>query len=107
MFDDRLFDPFWEEVRGLKIPVFWEIVGIPDPNNPDHLLREIERLNRWASRWPEIRGVWTHGFAPELLERMPQPLEELLAREQFTSRSCIRSTGRGRTISVPGAAPGA
>ena len=83
MFDDTLFDPFWEEVRGLSIPVFWEIVGIPDPANPDHLLREIERLNRWADRWPDIPGVWTHGFTPELLEQMPAPLEDLLGREQF------------------------
>jgi len=83
MFDDPIFDPFWEEVRSLGIPVFWEIFGAPDPNNPDHLLREIERLNRWAERWPSIHGVWTHGITPELLERMPAPLEALLGREQF------------------------
>jgi len=80
MFDDPIFDPLWEEVRGLRIPVFWEIVGIPDPNEP---LPEIARLNRWAERWPDIPGVWTHGFAPELLERMPEPLDELLARGQL------------------------
>jgi predicted TIM-barrel fold metal-dependent hydrolase len=83
MFDDPLFDPFWDEVRGLQIPVFWEIVGIPDPANPDDLLREVERLNRWADRWPQIPGVWTHGFAPDLLAQMPGPLEDLLRREQF------------------------
>ncbi|MBV9171953.1 MAG: amidohydrolase family protein [Chloroflexi bacterium] len=81
--DDRAFDVFWESVRDLGIPVFWEIVGIPDPNSQADLLREIERLNRWAERWPEIRGVWTHGFAPELLERMPPAVEELLRRDQF------------------------
>jgi predicted TIM-barrel fold metal-dependent hydrolase len=78
MFDDGAFDPLWEEVRGLRIPVFWEIVGVGE------LLGEIERLNRWARRWPDIPGVWTHGFAPELLERMPAPLADLLAREQFS-----------------------
>jgi len=83
MFDDPVFDPFWEEVRGLEIPVFWEIFGIPDPADPDDQLREIERLNRWAARWPQIPGVWTHGFAPELLERMPAPLAELLDRDQI------------------------
>jgi predicted TIM-barrel fold metal-dependent hydrolase len=83
MLDDPLFDPFWEEVRGLRIPVFWEIVGVPDPANQDHLLSEIERLNRWAERWPTIPGVWTHGFAPDLLERMPGPLAGLLQRDQF------------------------
>ncbi len=80
MFDDPTFDPFWEEVRDLGIPVFWEIVGIPDPAD---MLPEIARLNRWALRWPNIPGVWTHGFAPDLLLSMPAPLSELLARNQF------------------------
>lgn len=83
MLDDPLFDPFWEEVRGLGIPVFWEIVGAPDPNNSAHLLREIERLNTWAARWPSIPGIWTHGFAPSLLEEMPSPIRELLKRDQM------------------------
>jgi predicted TIM-barrel fold metal-dependent hydrolase len=83
LFDDRLFDPFWEEVRDLHIPVFWEIVGVPDPANADQLLSEIERLNRWAERWPSVPGVWTHGFAPDLLERMPDPLARLLGRDQL------------------------
>ena len=83
MLDDPIFDPFWEEVRGLGIPVFWEIVGAPDPNNSAHLLREIDRLNTWASRWPGIPGIWTHGFAPHLLEEMPAPLRELLKRDQI------------------------
>jgi predicted TIM-barrel fold metal-dependent hydrolase len=83
MFDDAIFDPFWETVRDLGIPVFWEIFGAPDPANEDHLMREVERLNRWALRWPSIRGVWTHGFSPELLARMPPALDELLGREQF------------------------
>jgi predicted TIM-barrel fold metal-dependent hydrolase len=83
MFDDPVFDPFWEEVRGLGIPVFWEIFGAPDPGNEEHFLREIDRLNRWLARWPTIRGVWTHGFSPEILERMPSPLMELLQQEQL------------------------
>jgi predicted TIM-barrel fold metal-dependent hydrolase len=82
-FDDRLFDPFWEEVRGLNVPIFWEIVGIPEPGNTDHLLREIVRLNRWMDRWPDVRCVWTHGFTPELLESMPDPLAELLDRDHL------------------------
>jgi predicted TIM-barrel fold metal-dependent hydrolase len=82
MFDDRAFDPFWDTVRDLGIPVFWEIVGIPDPNDPQHLLAEIERLNQWAARWPSIPCVWTHGFAPDLVASMPASLEELLGREQ-------------------------
>jgi predicted TIM-barrel fold metal-dependent hydrolase len=81
--DDRLFDPFWEEVRGLGIPVFWEIVGVPEPATRQQLLEQVARLNRWAERWPTIPMLWTHGFAPELVLEPPEPLAQLLAREQL------------------------
>jgi predicted TIM-barrel fold metal-dependent hydrolase len=83
MFDDPSFDPFWDTVRELGIPVFWEVFGIPDPGNQRDLLGEIERLNRWAARWPTIPGVWTHGFDPALVAAMPDALAELLGREQI------------------------
>jgi predicted TIM-barrel fold metal-dependent hydrolase len=83
MFDDPVFDPFWEEVRSLGIPIFWELVGVPNPADQSLFVSEIERLNRWAERWPTIPGVWTHGFSPHLLADMPQPLADLLAREQM------------------------
>ena len=83
MFDDPIFDPFWDEVRSLGIPIFWEIAGIPDPTDQSTLLDEVDRLNRWAERWPEIPGLWTHGFSPQLLRDMPEPLDALLRREQF------------------------
>jgi predicted TIM-barrel fold metal-dependent hydrolase len=82
-FDDPIFDPFWDAVRSLGIPVFWELVGLPDPTDEAALLREIDRLNRWADRWPEIPGVWTHGLSPGLLREMPPPLDGLLRREQL------------------------
>ena len=43
----------------------------------------IQRVRRWAERWPTIRGLCTHGFPPQMLERMPRPLEELLGRDQL------------------------
>lgn len=83
MFDDPIFDPFWEEVESLGIPIFWEIAGVPNPNDQTLLLAEIERLNCWADRWRRIPGVWTHGFSPQLLQDLPGPLDRLLRREQF------------------------
>lgn len=83
MFDDRVFDPFWEEVRSLGIPIFWEIVGVPDSRDQAAYLGEIERLNRWAERWPTIPSVWTHGFSPQILDEMPTPLDALFRREQL------------------------
>jgi predicted TIM-barrel fold metal-dependent hydrolase len=82
-FDDPTFDPFWEEVRALGIPVFWEIFGTPIASDEGQLLREVDRFNRWTMRWPDIPGVWTHGVAPDLLERMPEPLGELLKHDQL------------------------
>jgi predicted TIM-barrel fold metal-dependent hydrolase len=82
MFDDPGFDPFWDAVRDLGIPVFFEIFGVPDPNDRQNLLTEIDRLNRWTERWPSIRCVWTHGFDPQLVASMPPPVAELLGREQ-------------------------
>jgi predicted TIM-barrel fold metal-dependent hydrolase len=84
MFDDRSFDPYWEEVRRLGIPIFWEIVGVPDPNDPAQLLGEIARLDRWLGRWPDIPCVWTHGFGPELVAQMPSPLADLLGHDQLS-----------------------
>lgn len=84
MFDDRAFDPFWEEVQSLGIPVFWEIVGVPDAADERLLLAELARLNTWAERWPRISGVWTHGFSPSLLAEMPAPLDAFFRIEQFS-----------------------
>jgi predicted TIM-barrel fold metal-dependent hydrolase len=81
--DDRAFDPYWEEVRRLGIPVFWEILGVPRPT-PAAYLEQIDRLNRWADRHPDIPCVLTHGVDPEYLRaELPSPLQSLLAREQF------------------------
>ena len=97
MFDDPIFDPFWEEVRGLGIPVFWEIVGIPDPNDPDDLLREIERLNRWAERWPRSTAFGRTASRPSCWSGCPRRWRRCWAASNSWSRSCTRSTGRART----------
>ena len=82
-FDDPIFDPFWEEVSGLGIPVFWEVVGVPDPNSQDDLLREIARLNRWLERWPRVRWSLDARLQPRDSRAMPEPLAALLARDQL------------------------
>jgi predicted TIM-barrel fold metal-dependent hydrolase len=82
-FDDPAFDLYWETVRSLGIPVFWEILGTPMPTRAN-LLRELDRLDRWLVRWPEIPCVLTHGFGPEYLDgAIPDPVERLLGRENL------------------------
>ncbi|TXH13760.1 MAG: hypothetical protein E6R00_09850 [Gammaproteobacteria bacterium] len=81
--DDPALAPYWETVRALGIPVFWEILGVPMPT-PESYLRELDRLDRWLQRYPAIPCVLTHGFAPELLEgTIPAPVRSLLGRENL------------------------
>jgi len=83
-FDDPRFAPLWELVRTLGIPVFWELQGVPR-HSTETFLGEIERLNRWCDRYPEIPSVFTHGLSPDLLEgNLAEPLARLLEREQVS-----------------------
>ncbi|MCL4544099.1 MAG: amidohydrolase [Chloroflexi bacterium] len=98
--DDHAFDPYWEEVRRLKIPVFWEILGVPRPT-PAAYLEQIARLNRWAERFPDIPCVLTHGIDPDFLRTdLPSTLQELLAREQFLIE-LLYPIGQGRLYEYP------
>ncbi len=82
-FDDPAFDGYWETVRSLDIPIFWEILGTPLPTMENYL-RELDRLDRWLQRWPDIPCVLTHGFSPDLLEgTIPDPVRRLLGRENL------------------------
>jgi predicted TIM-barrel fold metal-dependent hydrolase len=82
-FDDPRFDPLWSEVRALGIPVFWEILGVPMPT-PANYLAELDRLNRWCDRHPDIPCILTHGLAPDSLTgNLAEPVARLLSREQL------------------------
>lgn len=82
-FDDPRFDPYWETVQALGIPVFWELAGVPLPT-PGAYLREIDRLNRWCDRFPGVPAVLTHGVGPDYLDGdIAAPLAELLNRDQM------------------------
>jgi predicted TIM-barrel fold metal-dependent hydrolase len=101
--DDPAFDPYWQEVRRLRVPVFWEILGVPLPT-PAAYLDQIARLNRWAERYPDIPSVLTHGIDPDFLRtELPEPLRELLAREQFLIE-LLYPIGQGRLHEYPFAA---
>ncbi|CAN5736473.1 hypothetical protein BH23CHL4_BH23CHL4_09720 [soil metagenome] len=82
-FDDPIYDGYWETVRSLGIPVFWAILGVPMPNERTYL-EEVDRLDRWCQRFPDIPSLLTHGFAPDLLGGdMPDPVARLLTRESM------------------------
>lgn len=99
-FDDPAFDPYWETVRDLGIPVFWEILGTPLPTT-DAYLRELDRLVRWSERYPEIPSILTHGLPPDLLDgNEPEPVARLLKREQI-SIEILYPIYWGRTHTYP------
>ncbi len=54
------FDPYWEAVRSLGIPVFFTIGG--GRGLPEYL-EELRGLRRWMERYPEVPVVKTHGFS--------------------------------------------
>jgi len=99
-YDHPRYAPFWETVRELKIPVFWELAGVPVSDSA-HYLREVERLNRWAERYPDIPSILTHGVGPSYLEgNVPEPLDRLFRNEQF-SVEILYPIGWGRTHEYP------
>jgi predicted TIM-barrel fold metal-dependent hydrolase len=108
-FDDPCFSPFWELVRTLRIPVFWEVAAVPRGTEADYL-QTIDRLNRWADQYPEIPCVYTHGPGPttikgsggrgDLVDAMPDGLRRLLARKQFLVE-VLFPIARGRNQDYP------
>lgn len=81
--DDQRFEPLWDEIRRLRIPIFWELQGVP-VSDPSSLVEQVRHLNRWADRHPDIQCVYTHGFSPDLLDGIiPVPVLDLLHRDQF------------------------
>ena len=61
--DDSKFDPLWNKVRQLEIPIFWYL----DARKQDRVAGFMERvaeLDRWSSANPDIPSVITHGIVP-------------------------------------------
>ncbi len=59
--DDPLFYPFWDHVRELGIPVFWNITN--SGSGREFYLSEHAAFGRWVERYPEVTAVYTHGLA--------------------------------------------
>jgi predicted TIM-barrel fold metal-dependent hydrolase len=64
--DDDKFNPFWEEVQRLGIPVLWNIRPTSGPRRSSYI-DQARRLGVWARRWPHIPSVFTHGLYVGLL----------------------------------------
>lgn len=58
--DDPIFDPFWDRVRQLGIPVFWNITS--DLRGNEGYFAGHAAFGRWLKRRPDIPSVYTHGL---------------------------------------------
>ena len=64
--DDAKFEPLWELVRRLGIPVFWYLYT-SQQKRLDGYMEQVVRLERWAREHPDIPSVYTHGLETVVL----------------------------------------
>ena len=69
--DDAKFEPLWETVGRLGIPVFWYLYT-SHRDRLSNYLDQVIRLDRWAQAHPDIPSVYTHGIESIVM----RPLEE-------------------------------
>jgi predicted TIM-barrel fold metal-dependent hydrolase len=86
--DDAKYNPFWEEVQSLDIPVLWDIrVAVRRTSHPAYM-EEVMRLRKLIKRFPKIRHVLTHGVPSSAFSapgEMPEDLWALLAEPAVTT----------------------
>ena len=58
--DAPAFQPFWDHVRDMGIPVFWFVNSVEPGREP--YLAELAAFGRWREHYPEIPVVFTHGL---------------------------------------------
>ena len=85
--DDPIFDPFWERVRDLGIPVFW-FVTAARPGRESYMA-ELAAFSRWVERHPDIPVLFTHGlplsrFMDEGIVSIPDEAWDALAPPNIT-----------------------
>ena len=83
--DDAKFEPLWQKVRALGIPVWWYLHS----RKRDRLggyMEHVAELDRWAEAHPDIPAVLTHGIDTFSMRRgeqryqIPAALMTLLKR---------------------------
>ena len=61
--DDPRYEPLWDVVRRLEIPVWWWLDS-RRRDRFDSFMQRVSELNRWAQAHPDIPAVITHGLVP-------------------------------------------
>lgn len=86
--DDAKYNPFWEEVQSLGIPVLWDIRVAVHRTSHAAYMEEVMRLHALIKRFPRIRHVLTHGMPSSAFNapgEMPETLWALLCDPMVTT----------------------
>lgn len=65
-FDDSKYYSFWDEVRNLGIPVYWDLVALKEPGHSaetpyERFSHQMQRFENWRRKYPEIPCILVHG----------------------------------------------
>ncbi|MGD8821946.1 MAG: amidohydrolase family protein [Anaerolineales bacterium] len=65
-YEDSLYEPFWEEVQALGIPVFWDLTavqmqGMPKMSPYERFISQMHRFNTWLEKFPGVNSILVHG----------------------------------------------
>jgi predicted TIM-barrel fold metal-dependent hydrolase len=60
-FDDPIFEPFWDRVRDMHIPVYLNVT--PAAPGPEPYLAELAAFGRWLERYGDLPVLYPHGLA--------------------------------------------
>lgn len=84
-FDDRAYEPFWDAVEALGVPVLWDIRFAIRRTHADYMA-EARRLRGHLRRRRRIQNVLTHGLPANAFDggQLPEELWEVLAEPNLT-----------------------
>jgi len=68
---DTRWEPMWDLVRSLQIPVFWYL-HTSRLDRINAYLEQADVLNRWAAEHEDIPCVWTHGIETVIMRPRSQ-----------------------------------
>ena len=60
-FDDPIFEPFWDRVKDMNVPVYMNVT--PAAPGPEAYLAEMRAFGRWLERYGDLPVLYPHGLA--------------------------------------------
>ena len=104
--DDAKFEPLWDKVRTLGIPVWWYLHS-RQRDRFAAFMEHVAELDRWAEAHPDIPAVLTHGIDSFSMRRgeeryqIPEVLMTLLKRPNMHVETLFALSGPNTLIVAP------